>query len=49
MRRVTGKIGYRGNVWEYDEDDGEKIWEYAVGRSTSCEDKETFRAESRSV
>lgn len=44
MHRVTGKIGYRGNVWEYDEDDGAKIWEYAVGRSLSCEDRETFKS-----
>jgi DNA modification methylase len=44
MHRVTGKIGYRGNVWEYDEDDGEKVWEYSVGWALSCEDRETFKS-----
>lgn len=42
MRRETRAIGYNGDLWEYDEDDG--IWEYEVGFGKSCEDKEAFKS-----
>jgi DNA methylase len=42
MNRVTREIGYNGDAWEYDEDDG--ICEYEVGWGKSCEDKEAVKS-----
>jgi site-specific DNA-methyltransferase (adenine-specific) len=39
---VTQEIGYRSDVWHFDEDDG--LLEYHVGWGKSCEDKETFKS-----
>jgi hypothetical protein len=38
LRRKTREIGYNGDVWQYDEEDG--LWEYEVGWGKSCEDKQ---------
>jgi hypothetical protein len=42
MKRVVREMGYSGDVWEYDEDDG--ILEYEVGWGKSCEDQEAVRS-----
>ena len=43
MERVTNEIGYKGDVWDYAEDD-DGIWEYEVGWGKSCEDMEAIRS-----
>ncbi len=42
IERKTRELGYSGDVWQYDEDDG--IWEYEVGWGKSCEDKEAMKS-----
>jgi DNA modification methylase len=42
MKRITREIGYRSDVWDFDEEDG--LLEYEVGWGKSCEDKETFKS-----
>jgi DNA modification methylase len=42
LARETRDIGYNGDVWHYDEDDG--IWNYAVGWGKNCEDKEAVKS-----
>ncbi len=42
MIRRTREMGYSGDVWEYDEDDG--IKEYEVGWGKSCEDLEAVQS-----
>ena len=38
----TRPIGYNGDVWQYNEDDG--IWVYEVGWGKFCEDKEAVKS-----
>jgi hypothetical protein len=42
MSRVTKEIGYNGDVWHFDDDDG--VWDYEVGWGKSCEDKEAIKS-----
>jgi site-specific DNA-methyltransferase (adenine-specific) len=44
MNRHTGELGYSGDVWRYDEDEPDPVWEYDTGWGKNCEDKEALQS-----